>query len=147
MFVCLPDFFSKSAQCETIVKITLDSVSDSSIWNVSIFPEYNNIGSDIKELLSSNKPLKISTLSLTTFSLRQVDINVWSAPDKAKFKLVFVTSVSSVNDGTETKNGLAVYVLLEPDIDEVVINEEVITKGSKPILVHEKKTKEIKSSI
>ena len=35
----------------------------------------------------------------------------------------------------------------EPDINEVVINEEVVTKGSKPILVHEKKTKEIKSSI
>ena len=97
MFVCLPDFFSKSAQCETIVKITLDSVSDSSIWIVSIFPEYNNIGSDIKELLSSNKPLKISTLSLTTFSLRQVDINVWSAPDKAKFKLVnFISYYNSI---------------------------------------------------
>ena len=35
----------------------------------------------------------------------------------------------------------------EPDINEVVINEEVITKGSKPILVHEKKTKEIKNSV
>ena len=27
----------------------------------------------------------------------------------------------------------------EPDIDEVVINEEVVLKGSKPLLVHEKK--------
>ena len=35
----------------------------------------------------------------------------------------------------------------EPNINEVVINEEVITKGTKPILVHEKKTKDIKSSI
>ena len=35
----------------------------------------------------------------------------------------------------------------EPGINEVVINEEVVTKGTKPILVHEKKTKEIKSSI
>ena len=35
----------------------------------------------------------------------------------------------------------------EPDINEVVINEEVVTKGSNPILVHEKKTKEIKSSV
>ena len=35
----------------------------------------------------------------------------------------------------------------EPDINEVVINEEVVTKGSKPILVHEKKTKVIKSSV
>ena len=35
----------------------------------------------------------------------------------------------------------------EPDINEVVINEEVVTKGTKPILVHEKKKKEIKSSI
>ena len=35
----------------------------------------------------------------------------------------------------------------EPDINEVVINEEVVTKGTKPILVHEKKTKEIKNSI
>ena len=26
-------------------------------------------------------------------------------------------------------------------------NEEVVTKGSKPILVHEKKTKEIKNSV
>ena len=29
----------------------------------------------------------------------------------------------------------------EPDINEVVINEEVVTKGSKPILVHEKRQK------
>ena len=35
----------------------------------------------------------------------------------------------------------------EPDINEVVINEEVVTKGTKPILVHEKKTEEIKNSI
>ena len=35
----------------------------------------------------------------------------------------------------------------EPNINEVVINEEVVTKGTKPILVHEKKTKDIKSSI
>ena len=35
----------------------------------------------------------------------------------------------------------------EPDINEVVINEEVVTKGTKPIIVHEKKSKEIKSSI
>ena len=30
----------------------------------------------------------------------------------------------------------------EPDINEVVISEEVVTKNSKPILVHEKKAKE-----
>jgi len=30
----------------------------------------------------------------------------------------------------------------EPDIDEVVVNEDVITKGSKPILVHAKKKKQ-----
>ena len=35
----------------------------------------------------------------------------------------------------------------EPDINEVVVNEEVVTKGIKPILVHEKKTKEIKNSV
>jgi ATP-dependent protease Clp ATPase subunit len=35
----------------------------------------------------------------------------------------------------------------EPDIDEVVINEDVILKGSKPLLVHEKKKKEINNSI
>ena len=35
----------------------------------------------------------------------------------------------------------------EPDINEVVINEEVITKGTQPILVHEKKTKEINNSV
>jgi ATP-dependent Clp protease ATP-binding subunit ClpX len=31
----------------------------------------------------------------------------------------------------------------EQDISEVVVNEDVITKGSKPILVHAKKKKEI----
>ena len=31
----------------------------------------------------------------------------------------------------------------EPDIDEVVINEDVILKGTKPLLVHAKKTKQI----
>jgi ATP-dependent Clp protease ATP-binding subunit ClpX len=35
----------------------------------------------------------------------------------------------------------------EPDIDEVVINEEVVLKGSKPLLVHEKKSKEINNSL
>ena len=35
----------------------------------------------------------------------------------------------------------------EPDINEVVINEEVVKKGTKPILVHEKNTKEIKNTI
>ena len=35
----------------------------------------------------------------------------------------------------------------EPDIDEVVVNEDVITKGSKPILVHAKKKKQISTSI
>ena len=35
----------------------------------------------------------------------------------------------------------------EPDINEVVINEEVVRKGTKPILVHEKNTKEIKNTI
>ena len=34
----------------------------------------------------------------------------------------------------------------EPDINEVVINEEVVLNGSKPILVHEKKSKEINNS-
>ena len=67
-------------------------------------PEYNKIGSAIKALLESNNPLNISTESLTTFSLRTVDINVWSAPDKVRFKDDFVTSVCSVNDGIDTKN-------------------------------------------
>ena len=35
----------------------------------------------------------------------------------------------------------------EPDIDEVIINEDVISKGSKPLLVHEKKKKEINNSL
>jgi ATP-dependent protease Clp ATPase subunit len=34
----------------------------------------------------------------------------------------------------------------EQDISEVVVNEDVITKGSKPILVHAKKKKEIGTS-
>ena len=33
------------------------------------------------------------------------------------------------------------------NIDEMNFDEEVVTKGTKPILVHEKKTKEIKSSV
>ena len=51
----------------------------------------------------SKNPLNISTLSFTIFSFKQVDINVWSAPDKASCNDVFVTSVSSVNDGIDTK--------------------------------------------
>ena len=35
----------------------------------------------------------------------------------------------------------------EPDIDEVVINEDVITKGTKPLIVHTKKKKELNTSI
>ena len=35
----------------------------------------------------------------------------------------------------------------EPYIDEVVINEDVVLKGSKPLLVHEKKSKEINTSL
>jgi ATP-dependent Clp protease ATP-binding subunit ClpX len=35
----------------------------------------------------------------------------------------------------------------EPDINEVVINEEVVLNGSKPILVHEKESKEINNSL
>jgi ATP-dependent Clp protease ATP-binding subunit ClpX len=35
----------------------------------------------------------------------------------------------------------------EPDINEVVINEDVITKGSKPILVHAKKKKQVSTSV
>ena len=103
MFVCLPDFFSKSAQWETTVKITVDSVTDSSIWNVSIFPEYNKTGSAIKAFELSSNPLKISTLSFTIFSFKQVEIKVWSAPDKAICKDVLVTSVSSVKDGTDIR--------------------------------------------
>ena len=35
----------------------------------------------------------------------------------------------------------------EPDINEVVVNEDVITKGSKPILVHAKKKKQVSTSV
>jgi ATP-dependent Clp protease ATP-binding subunit ClpX len=35
----------------------------------------------------------------------------------------------------------------EPDISEVVVNEDVITKGSKPIIVHSKKKKGLSTSI
>jgi ATP-dependent Clp protease ATP-binding subunit ClpX len=35
----------------------------------------------------------------------------------------------------------------EPDIAEVIINEDVVLKGSKPLMVHEKKTKEINNSV
>ena len=35
----------------------------------------------------------------------------------------------------------------EPDIAEVIINEDVVLKGSKPLMVHEKKTKEINNSL
>ena len=35
----------------------------------------------------------------------------------------------------------------EPDIDEVVVNEDVITKGSKPILVHAKKKNQVSTSV
>ena len=37
---------------------------------------FNNNGSAIRALLLSNNPLNISTSSLTTFSFKQVDINV-----------------------------------------------------------------------
>ena len=35
----------------------------------------------------------------------------------------------------------------EPDINEVVVNEDVITKGSKPILVHSKKKKQVSTLV
>ena len=35
----------------------------------------------------------------------------------------------------------------EPDIEEVVINEEVILNGNKPLLVHGKKSKELNNSL
>jgi len=35
----------------------------------------------------------------------------------------------------------------EPNISEVVVNEDVITKGSKPIIVHSKKKKDLSTSI
>ena len=70
---------------------------------MSILPEYNNIGSAIIAFELSKNPLNISTLSFTIFSFKQVDINVWSAPDKASCSDVLVTSVSSVNDGKDTK--------------------------------------------
>jgi len=35
----------------------------------------------------------------------------------------------------------------EPDIAEVIVNEDVILKGSKPLLVHEKQVKEINNSL
>ena len=35
----------------------------------------------------------------------------------------------------------------EPDIDEVIINEDVVNKGNKPLLVHEKKKKEINNNL
>ena len=108
MFVFLPDFLSKSAQWDTIINFTFDWVSVSAISNVSMFPEYNNIGSAIIELLEFNNPLYISTVSLTTFSFKTVDINVWSAPYKDKLNDVFVISVCSSNDEPPTKNGEAV---------------------------------------
>ena len=63
---------------------------------LSIFPRYNKNGSAIKALESSKNPLKISTLSLTTFSFKTVYINVLSAPDKLILTLDLVISVSSV---------------------------------------------------
>jgi len=119
LFVFLPDFLSKSAQWDTITNLTFDWVAVSDISNVSMFPEYNNIGSAIIELFEFNNPLYISTVSLTTFSFKTVDINVVSAPDKDKLNVVFVISTCSSNDEPPTKNGEDVYVLLVPDIEEV----------------------------
>jgi len=133
--VFLPDFLSKSAQWETIINFTFDCVVVSDISNVSIFPEYNSIGSAIIELFESSNPRYISTLSFTIFSLRQVDINVWSAPDSDKLRDVLDISVCSSNDEPPTKCGEAVYVLLEPDTDEVKSNPQSVKKTGveKPI--------------
>ena len=106
--VFLPDFLSKSAQCETIINFTFDCVAVSDISNVSMFPEYNNIGSAIIELLELSNPRYISTLSFTIFSFKQVDINVWSAPESDKLRDVLDISVCSSNDEPPTKCGEAV---------------------------------------
>ena len=76
MFVLRPLVLSKSAQCETICKETVLSVLFSLTAKVSIEPEYSKKGSAIRALLSFKKPLKILTLSLTTFSFKQVEIKV-----------------------------------------------------------------------
>ena len=96
LFVLRPFFFSKSAQFETILKLTWLFLSVSAISKLSILPLYNKKGSEINAFESSKKPLNISTLSLTTFSFNTVDINVWSAPDKLRLTLDLVISVSSV---------------------------------------------------
>ena len=71
------------------------------------------VGSAVSAAFESfKKPLNILTLSLTTFSFKQVDINVWSAPESVNVKLVFVTSVSSVKLETP-KN--SVHATIDPD--------------------------------
>jgi hypothetical protein len=74
---------------------------------------------------------------LTTFSLRQVDINVWSAPDNVNVRLVFVTSVSSVKfDIPKTKSDDE-YVTLEPETELVSGKEQsvILTGVPNPIVI------------
>ena len=107
------------------------------IEKVSIWPSYNKNGSAIKAFVSSKKPLNIFTLSFTTFSFRQVDINVWSAPDNVNVKLVFVTSVSSVKLETPKIKSDDEYVTLEPDTELVSGKEQsvIFTGVPNPIVM------------
>jgi hypothetical protein len=74
---------------------------------------------------------------LTTFSFKQVDINVWSAPDNVNVKLVFVTSVSSVKLETPKIKSDDVYVTLEPDTELVSGKEQsvIFTGVPNPIVI------------
>ena len=88
-------------------------------------------------LVSSRKPLKIVTESFTTFSLRAVEINVWSAPDKPIFKVVFVISTSSEKLDNPIIKLDAEYVTLEPDTELVNVNEQsvILTGVLKPKVI------------
>ena len=89
----------------------------------------------IKALESFKNPLKISTLSLTTFSFNTVEINVWSAPDKLRFTLDLVISVSSVWLDIPNIKSLAAYVTDEPDTDDVNGNEQSVILTGVPKLI------------
>ena len=70
--------------------------------------------------------LGITPNILTTFSFKHTDINVWSAPDKDKLNDVFVISTCSSNDDAPTRNAEAVYVRLEPEIEDVKLKPQSV---------------------
>ena len=93
-----------------------------------------------KKMADDNKPLKymryaVGEIILVVIGiLIALQVNNWNE-DRKKSRVIENVLMDTMFE-----------LPSEPDIDEVVVNEDVITKGSKPILVHAKKKKELSTS-